>query len=117
MWIPDVMFFNQLSGQHFNEHFPAPPSIHSTGQTVVLKPFRVELECRLEVLHFPFDKQVSVTFITNKVPFSPFFMVVGCIETKVFTVENLQPTPTECVIIINSCDAELKGWKIRALVA
>ncbi len=59
MWIPDVMFFNQLSGEHFNERFPAPPSVIFTGETLILKPFRVELECRLEVLHFPFDLHVS----------------------------------------------------------
>ncbi|XP_075242303.1 neuronal acetylcholine receptor subunit alpha-2-like isoform X2 [Convolutriloba macropyga] len=57
MWIPDIMFFNQLSDEHFNEHFPAPPSIYHSGEILVLKPFRVELQCRLEVLHFPFDRQ------------------------------------------------------------
>ena len=59
MWIPDIIFFTQLTGEHFNAEFPAPPAILFDGLMMVLKPFKAEIVCIMDVWYFPFDKQVS----------------------------------------------------------
>ncbi|XP_075262044.1 neuronal acetylcholine receptor subunit eat-2-like isoform X2 [Convolutriloba macropyga] len=57
MWMPDIIFFTQLSGEHFNEGFPSPPALLSNGITMVLKPFKAELVCVMNAWYFPYDKQ------------------------------------------------------------
>ncbi|XP_075239731.1 neuronal acetylcholine receptor subunit alpha-2-like isoform X2 [Convolutriloba macropyga] len=57
MWIPDIIFFTQLTGDHFNAEFPAPPAILFDGMMMVLKPFKAEIVCIMDVWYFPFDQQ------------------------------------------------------------
>ena len=59
LWIPDIIFFTQLSGSHFNQDFPSQPALLFDGMTMVLKPFRTELVCVMDVWFFPYDRQVS----------------------------------------------------------
>lgn len=61
MWMPDIIFFTQLSGEHFNEEFPSPPALLFNGVTMVLKPFKAELVCVMDAWYFPYDYQ-SCTF-------------------------------------------------------
>ncbi|XP_063719365.1 neuronal acetylcholine receptor subunit eat-2-like isoform X3 [Symsagittifera roscoffensis] len=57
MWMPDIIFFTQLTGEHFNEGFPSPPALLSNGITMVLKPFKAELVCVMDAWYFPYDRQ------------------------------------------------------------
>ena len=62
MWMPDIIFFTQLSGEHFNEEFPSPPALLSNGVTMVLKPFKAELVCVMDAWYFPYDYQVCLHY-------------------------------------------------------
>ena len=62
MWMPDIIFFTQLSGEHFNEGFPSPPALLNNGITMVLKPFKAELVCVMDAWYFPYDEQVFTHF-------------------------------------------------------
>ncbi|XP_063723693.1 acetylcholine receptor subunit beta-like 2 isoform X2 [Symsagittifera roscoffensis] len=58
MWMPDVVFYNQIDGAPLTKELMAPYRLYNTGETYFSQSIRSSFLCPLDASYFPFDEHV-----------------------------------------------------------